>query len=141
MTNEEKERFERDKRITEMIQSSDPEMFKLGMATLQRFYPAVWSGLVNLSGIGEVTDDVLHTIASFPEVQIGGNVRYRGLPGSPVMVVVSSEVKKHNSAKVPTYCVYITGKWFNKSKQEFQTTTDRVEAFEVAEFTKKEEET
>lgn len=118
-------------KLIQMLKSPDKEMYKLGLTICQKEYPAIWAGLVNFTGIGDVTDEVLATINSYTEINIGTIVRFRGMSGSPDMVVVDARLESIKNTKVPGYKTVIKCRYYNKSKQSFEIIEERIECFDV----------
>jgi hypothetical protein len=118
-------------KLVQMLKSKDPEMYRLGLTICQKEYPAIWAGLVNFTGIGEITDEALATINTYNEINIGTVVRFRGMSGSPDMVVVDARLESIKGARTPGYKTLIKCRYYNKSKQSFETIEERIECFDV----------
>lgn len=122
---------EQEVKLIQMLKSPDKEMYKLGLTICQKEYPAIWAGLVNFTGIGDVTDEVLATINAYSDINIGTVVRFKGMSGSPDMVVVDAKLESIKNSKVPAYKTIIKCRYYNKSKQTFETIEERIECFDL----------
>lgn len=124
-------------KIVEMLQG-DKEMKELAMIAIEREYPAVHAALLNYTGYGTVNSMVVNTIENVGYINLGDNVRLRGLSGSPEMIVTAVTVTQTKinapygsiNERIPSYATLINAKYWNRSKQEFVGIQDRIECFE-----------
>lgn len=129
-----------------MLASPDKEMRALGMVICQQEDPAVWCALLNYTGIAEgMSIPVLNHIESQGDIlNIGHQVRYRGILDSPIMIVTDVAIKVqqmgNSTVKNYTYHTDITAKYWNKSTCAFIKAQDRLECFELVNIKKQKDE-
>lgn len=118
-------------RLISLLKSKDTEMYKVGLEICKSEYPALWAALINLTGVTDITEEILAGINANCHINIGSVVRVRGLSGSPDMVVVDAKIDRISGAKLPAYKTVLTCRYYNKSKQEFSLVSERIECFEL----------
>lgn len=119
-------------KLLEMIVSKDPEMFQLGMQICREQFPGIWAAFMQYSGMGEITKEVVEHLSLVQAINIGTVVRYRGLEGTPDMVITDLNlvsVGKING--VDRWKTMAQCKYWNKSKQDFSHVTERIEVLEI----------
>lgn len=129
-------------RIIDML-SGGQEMRGLGLTLLREYSPAAWACLCNYTGWGNgPVGEVLEEMHKNKYTNIGDIVRYRGMPESPNMVITNIVLRPtppSGSTYSPNprtfsesfYHTDVTVRYWNKSKQELNSVTDRLECFEI----------
>lgn len=128
--------------VRKLLTSPNTEDIKLGLEICKKAYPFVYAALIDIkiptTGIDNKAlvsfDEAISTIdknLADTGMGIGSIVTYRGLPNSPEMVISKIEIDRFNSSISKSLYVTIECKYFNKSRQEFNSVRDRIECFQL----------
>ena len=120
-----------EEKIVDLLKSKIQENVDLAMSVCRVEYPFLWVALLGFTGLGEISSEILNEVAKKRLFNVGTRVKYKGMDGSPIMVVIKAEMSKQHSLVGTTYITNLTCKYYNKSTQSFSTTIDRVECFEL----------
>ncbi len=124
-------------RIIEMLSSIG--MKDLGMSLLKEYNVAAWACMANYTGWGPgPVKEAIEEMARNNYVNIGDLAKFKGMPDSPIMVI--SDIKlapqpTNNAYSQPFvgsfYHTMITVTYWNKSRQEINTFSGRIECFDI----------
>lgn len=119
-----------EEKVKTLLASADEEAHRLGMEICRTQHPALWASLMSFTGYGKITIEAISVIHRHSGLSIGMPVRYRGMDGSPNMVVTNIKFTTSNIGGREMYYTYLVCKYFQRSSQVFSTVEDRVECFE-----------
>lgn len=140
-------------KILKLLQSGDAESQEYALKTLEALDPEMWCALLGYTNLfidilsRSIDPGTINEIENYIKknpIGIGTQVKYRGMEGAPTMLVVAKSVKRvplgtsmtggYTTLTAKGVSIFFTElqcRWFNRSKQQFETIMDRLECFQI----------